>query len=279
MFHISLSTTTKQTLPPDASYLIPDSAMEDEKDEEDKEDKAGPRGDALPGAAGNASKDGEYAQDDELEDEQEDKQEFEGAIEEVSWDENSAEDNYYQEYSKGSSSVVAVKKVKAKTVPITPGKLLRDHIQGLGAACATLFASRRGVCPMSLLREKLKSRSCLRTGSAHLPPPPPQLPPPSAVRLLLLRSALEFWGKGVICNGVAPADAYAISNQDLPKLPLQGIFQFGLVFAHTRAVVLQKQTILNSSATNVPSGGNRYYIKASTANSTKIEVQGQEVKT
>ncbi|RKO93236.1 hypothetical protein BDK51DRAFT_28881 [Blyttiomyces helicus] len=108
---ISSSATMKQTLPSDASYLIPDS---------DKEDEARPSRDGLTGAM------------------------------EAGGDETATEDNYNKDYLDGSSFVVTVKKVKAKPLPTTLGELLGVHVQRLSAACGDLVCLKERGLPYEL---------------------------------------------------------------------------------------------------------------------------------
>ncbi|RKO89163.1 hypothetical protein BDK51DRAFT_51459 [Blyttiomyces helicus] len=165
-----------------------------------KEDKAGPLWEALTGATVLAAA-GKNTEDDEHEDEQEDEQDLEEAIEEASGEEADTEYNYSEDYFDGSSSVVTVKKVKAKTVPKTLGKLLWDHAQRLGAGCGDLVLLNEGGPPYepfdrdaeaSLLSKDGEVRidtpfclallACAAYLEVPLSPPPPQLPPPPEFR-------------------------------------------------------------------------------------------------
>ncbi|RKO90966.1 hypothetical protein BDK51DRAFT_30996 [Blyttiomyces helicus] len=219
------------------------------------------------GEEGDAADDGDYAQDDEQEDEQRDEQELKEAIEEASRGETVTENDYYEDYSDGSSSVVAVKKVKAKTNPTTPGDRFRDHVQYLSATCGDLVHLEERTLPYNPFHrdaeELLMSKDGENRGQCAVG--------------LKDNTQLGVLSNTRICHKCHSKSSFLVPS-DLHK-PEDGLIdQSGRVFAQARAVVLQTQTILNGTATSPPDGGYRCYSKASEAYPTKIRDAHEHAK-
>ncbi|RKO90224.1 hypothetical protein BDK51DRAFT_30496 [Blyttiomyces helicus] len=275
---ISSSTTTKRTLSSNASYLIPDLVKENKEDKENKDNKARPLGGVLTSAADLAAA-GKGNEEDEQEYQQEDNQELEEAIEEASWDETGAEKKYEEDYTYRSSSVVVIKKVKPKTDPTTPGELLRDHIESLGAACGDLVRLKERGLPYERFDREAEELLLSKDGEVHIDTPfrlavltcAPYFPGPPSLHLHLNFHLHPHSGSAITAT---PRHLSLPPGTRTDCL----ISRFGHFFAHAHAVVLQTQTILNGTTTKGVDSSYTRYNKAREASPTNIRDARERAK-
>ncbi|RKO94790.1 hypothetical protein BDK51DRAFT_27082 [Blyttiomyces helicus] len=206
--------------------------------------------------------DGDYAQDNQQVDEHLDEQELEEAIKQISRGETNIEYIYHKDYTEGSSSVVAVKKGKAKTVSPTPGELLLDHVQRLASVCGDLDHLKERGLPYEPFNKEAVESILLKDGDRPSPATSISNPTSTHIQFILRKGG----GSG---NRVAPAIAYAISHQELP---------LSRIFEHACAVLLQRQIIPSGTATNASEGSYRHYNKASETYRTDIKEAREQRK-